>query len=217
MSLSGKVRKLCPGKDVETIQSVIEEYPLDPRYNRDKVGTPGFVNMRCCTPYRWTCLHLAAAGHHTDVLTLLLNAGAVVDAKSVKKSYTALHVAAMADQAKAISILLDWGATIDYAATWEHNKTPLTLAIEQKSIDATKELISRGASLKKARELESSKYRPFQRGMRNESIQLAIAKGISSGKRKRDRERERDRERDCEGTIPSHFENIVPIPSRPAG
>ena len=121
---------------------------------------------------------MAAAGPDTDVLTLVLDTGAVVEKRSAKDWYTPLHIAALQDKAQAISTLLDRGATIDRST--KKNQTALNLAIETKSPNATKVLISRGASLKKAIELRKSKIK-FRAGMRNETIQSAIAEGISVG------------------------------------
>lgn len=72
-------------------------------------------------------LHLAAACGHTAVVTLLLSAGAAVDAVRLG-DWTALHLAACSGQAEAVRLLLAAGASL--GAGRQGSETALALAAE---------------------------------------------------------------------------------------
>lgn len=58
-----------------------------------------------------TPLHIAARLGNVDIVSLLLQHGAAVDA-TTKDMYTALHIAAKEDQEEVASSLLDHGAAL---------------------------------------------------------------------------------------------------------
>ncbi|XP_046983414.1 BRCA1-associated RING domain protein 1-like [Schistocerca americana] len=75
----------------------------------------------------WTALHWAASRGDVEVVRLLLEAGAAVDARD-KDGWTPLHCAAAYRQAEVVAALLDAGA--DRGATGSGGETPLDLATQ---------------------------------------------------------------------------------------
>lgn len=61
----------------------------------------------------WTALHRAARGNHPEVLRLLINKGADVDATDSTHGSTALHFAAFKGSQDCINVLLDYSADIN--------------------------------------------------------------------------------------------------------
>eukprot|EP00899_Mesostigma_viride_P027788 jgi/Mesvir1/8194/Mv12489-RA.1 len=86
------------------------------------------VNQHSSARGGWTCLHLAAYYRHPQLVRLLLDAGAQVDARN-DSGNTSLQFAAMTDDIGVAQMLLDAGADIhaqssdrgtavDYANEW---------------------------------------------------------------------------------------------------
>ena len=76
----------------------------------------------------WTALHLAAAHGRVDRVSLLLECGAPIDARSdIDGGYTPLMEAAARGQAEAVGLLLDAGADTT-VRDWVQDKTALELA-----------------------------------------------------------------------------------------
>ncbi|RPB22051.1 ankyrin, partial [Terfezia boudieri ATCC MYA-4762] len=60
-----------------------------------------------------TALHLAAENGHLEVVKVLLDKGATMDATTWYKNRTALHMAAENGHLEVVKVLLDKGATIN--------------------------------------------------------------------------------------------------------
>lgn len=58
-----------------------------------------------------TALHIASRLGNTDIVALLLQQGAAVDA-ATKDQYTSLHIATKDGQEEVVAILLDHGASL---------------------------------------------------------------------------------------------------------
>ena len=141
----------CRNSTVERVQWLMDEH-----------GEEDVVNQVCpILNERYTCLHLAAHavdGEYLELMTLLLDAGADIEATTMFENMTPLHYAANYKHPNSIALLLDRGADIEAVAgkarkSAEKRGTALTLAIAKEAPVETKLLISRGASLKNAEQV----------------------------------------------------------------
>lgn len=100
------------------------------------------INAKVDSMGNATMLHLAAMHSNEDIIQLLIDFGAIVDAKSAKL-YTPLHCAAKYGNVKAAELLIKAGADIE--ATTHKWFTPLHLGATQPNI--TRALIDHGANI----------------------------------------------------------------------
>lgn len=107
-----KIHELVINGDLNGVTQDLNTFPGDIRLTDDNRQTP---------------LHLAAIHCRTNVLVLLLEHGAKVDARA-KGEVTPLHLAAQAGCLDSVSILLSHGAEINARDSAGH--TPLTRAGE---------------------------------------------------------------------------------------
>jgi ankyrin repeat protein len=91
-----------------------------------------------------TCFHLAAVGGHINVLRLLLDAGANVNAAEGKSGRTVLHFAVDWGNLSMIAFLLSQRDTDINARTYA-GLTPILLAYGRRNHDLVDELFSKGA------------------------------------------------------------------------
>lgn len=97
-----------------------------------------------CQPYEWTPIMFAARQGTLEAITLLIEAGANVNAKDVHKS-TALHKACIGgDGVTKIEALIRAKANLE--ATDRYGMTPLHVAAFNERIDAVELLMRAGAS-----------------------------------------------------------------------
>ena len=94
--------------------------------------------------YRNTALHRAVKRGHIDVVRLLVERGANIEAKESDKS-TPLYLAAMLGHTDIARYLLDCGANIESQGYYK--RTPLSVATFYKNIDVFRLLIERGANI----------------------------------------------------------------------
>ena len=93
----------------------------------------------------WTSLHEAAAfGEKPEVVSLLLDRGADINARSISGS-TPLHLAASSQTVEIVALLLDRGANIN--ARDMDRETPLHLAVRHNTSDVVELLLYRGADI----------------------------------------------------------------------
>lgn len=78
----------------------------------------------------WTPLHDAAIQGNTEIVKLLLEAGANVNAQDKEDLYTPLHDAARMNHSEIVRLLLACGADTSLKDRW--NNTPLNIAQEYK-------------------------------------------------------------------------------------
>ena len=90
----------------------------------------------------WTPLHLAAYAGFSGAATLLIDAGASLDATCV--SGAPLHAAIMSDHLEMVEFLLSKGAKIDQKAG-DKQWTPLHSAAYAGGVDIVKFLVNKGA------------------------------------------------------------------------
>lgn len=76
----------------------------------------------------WTPLHDAAIQGHAEIVTLLIDAGADVNAQDTEDHYTPLHDAARMNHANIVKLLLAAGA--DRSLKDKYGDTPLDIAQE---------------------------------------------------------------------------------------
>lgn len=108
----------------------------------------------------YTPLHLLArhyVDYHAEYLTLLLDRGASIRARSETLEETALHLAVSQGTVDSISILLDRGADIDAQDT--DGETPLHAAVQDAYMEEATLLLDRGANIEAQR---NDGKRPFQ-------------------------------------------------------
>ncbi len=105
----------------------------------DRVGgTPLHASVQEGSTRYWDVIY----GPHTDVMKLLLERGAAVDATN-KHGRTALHGAASWGDVNAVSLLIEHGAGVNVADV--KNRTPLDLVAERDRRKIVDLLVSKGA------------------------------------------------------------------------
>jgi len=92
----------------------------------------------------YTALHWAAHENQKQAATLLLDAGADVNARTETNGWTALHIAAMHSNKDVSKILIDRGADLD-AVNNNNRKTPLVVAQFNGDLDFAAFLLDSGA------------------------------------------------------------------------
>ena len=85
------------------------------------------------------------------MVAVLIDAGANVEEVNHPNRWTPLHLAATHNRVEAISLMLDKEPWIDRET--KTNLTALSIAIMLKHAESTKLLVSRGASLNRAKKL----------------------------------------------------------------
>ena len=100
------------------------------------------LNVEAIHARRSTPLHKAAANGHTEVVKILVEAGALNDPLA-----TPLHSAAANGHAEVVKVLVWAGADPNDVFTYAGNKTPLHLAAAIGSLEVCKFLIERGVEL----------------------------------------------------------------------
>jgi ankyrin repeat protein len=111
---------------------------LTARLLREGVDPDGTMNV-----HRWTPLLKAVERGHTEVVALLIRAGANVNAVG-NNGWTPLFVAAMHGHTEVAIQLLRAGAYVDAADSWGIC-TPLSLAIDRGNIELAVQLLKAGA------------------------------------------------------------------------
>lgn len=89
-----------------------------------------------------TALHIASRLGNSDIVVLLLQHGAAVDA-TTKDHYTALHIAAKEGQEEVASVLLEHGASL--TSTTKKGFTPLHLAAKYGNMKVARLLLQKDA------------------------------------------------------------------------
>lgn len=103
------------------------------------------VNM--CNTEGYTPLHIAAKHGRTDIVRLLLDAGATINLKTYKSLYTPLHLACMYQKLKVVRELLKCGeCKIDLQDS--RGNTPLFYACCRNDVRIFELLLSYGANVK---------------------------------------------------------------------
>ena len=120
-------------------------------------------------------LHIAAASGNAEVLTLLLNRGADVNASNVNGTLVfPLHVAAVQGSVEAVNILLGSGAYINARASrW----TPLHVAAWMDQVDLVKVLLNRGAEVNPIAIINHCRATPYEMAKTREVRDLLQASG----------------------------------------
>ena len=120
-------------------------------------------------------LHIAAASGNAEVLTLLLNRGADVNASNVNGTLVfPLHVAAVQGSVEAVNILLGSGAYINARASrW----TPLHVAAWMDQVDLVKVLLNRGAEVNPIAIINHCRATPYDMAKTREVRDLLQASG----------------------------------------
>ena len=91
-------------------------------------------------------LHAASETGQLEVVRLLLDKGAAVNAFSGGEHETALHLAAVQGELDIMRLLIERGAAVD-AANEEDSRTPLISAIGSSQLEAVRLLLDKGASV----------------------------------------------------------------------
>ena len=94
--------------------------------------------------YGWTALHYAASSGNTEIIHILLKAGANINAQNEEGS-TPLYSAVWARQIEAVKLLLEYGARLDISS--KVGITPLHSAVTALSSELTKMLLAAGADI----------------------------------------------------------------------
>ena len=102
--------------------------------------------------YGQTALHFAAKKGYINIVKLLVDKGAIIDAKDSQYSVTPLHVAATVGHVEIVEYFLANGATIDIKN--KNNQTPLHFAVREGHLEIVKRLIENGAAINE----KESKY-----------------------------------------------------------
>jgi len=95
---------------------------------------------------KYTPLLHAAESNHSDLLSLLLRAGANANHKA-EQDVMALHIVAIKGNTQAAKELFVYGSEIEPSAGEHRTLTPLHLAAEHNHSDMIRLLVSRGANI----------------------------------------------------------------------
>ncbi|GJQ72202.1 hypothetical protein Trydic_g3293 [Trypoxylus dichotomus] len=103
------------------------------------------LNINICNPDGYTSLHIAAKYGRTDILRLLLDAGALVNLKTYKTFHTPLHIASIYRKKHIVKELLKCGnCCIDPSDSY--GNTPLHYACLNNDLEMFEILIGHGAN-----------------------------------------------------------------------
>lgn len=104
-------------------------------------------NINMCNAEGYTPLHIAAKYGRTDILRLLLDAGAVLNVKTFKSLYTPLHLACLHQRLGVVRELLKCGGcNVDVQDA--RGNTPLFYACSKNDVRVFELLLSHGADVK---------------------------------------------------------------------
>lgn len=90
-------------------------------------------------------LHWAAQSGSVEMVKLLLESGAEINAQSPEFGFTPLHCAVHIDDDKIAALFLDYGADIE--ARDNNGMTPLAVAAHMKHFNCARMLVERGANM----------------------------------------------------------------------
>jgi ankyrin repeat protein len=140
---SGGVKNMLVGKDLDKrIRSVLLDG--DVIRVRELLETYGDVVERKLDRYDWKAIHFAALSGHADVVMLLIQNGADVNAVN-KDKWTSLHLAAWKSHVEVAKLLIQNGADVN--AVNKDNRMSLHFAAENGHVDTVKLLIQNGADV----------------------------------------------------------------------
>ena len=136
--------------DTDAIRALLASEPdaVERRIGRERFPTPGSEggHMHLYTiGDQCTMLHAATRHGRLEVMRVLLDAGAELQARGWYDASTPLHMAAWNDQPEAAELLLDRGATVDVRSGAIENDTPLDWAIIKAATATARVLIEGGA------------------------------------------------------------------------
>ena len=118
--------------------------PLPPTGHDDK-GFPIFVDLRAPDYEGYTALEKAAYGGYTEIVRLLVAAGANVNKKSETHGYTALMRAAEEGHADTVKLLLEAGADVNDKDN--NGKAALIKAARNHHVEIVKLLLEKGSKV----------------------------------------------------------------------
>eukprot|EP00644_Phytophthora_capsici_P009243 jgi/Phyca11/563705/estExt2_Genewise1.C_PHYCAscaffold_130013 len=101
--------RTTPSESKESKEFLRAVYRADKYHIRDMLNEE-VVDANIADQHGWSGLHWAASQNHTEILKLLLQEGAQVNAIDQINGWTALHVAVVRESISCISILLSSGA-----------------------------------------------------------------------------------------------------------
>lgn len=104
----------------------------------------GTGDVTCPDRDDWTLLHVAARAGHVDLVTLLLERGADIEARG-DVGRTPLYEAAKYGQAEIVRFLVERGANVDAAS--DQGFTPMMVGAERGHLGILEYLLDRGASI----------------------------------------------------------------------
>lgn len=137
------------------------------------------MDANAAQPDGMTALHWASARGDARLASMLMFAGARLEAATRNGNYTPLHLAAKAGRAAVVKTLLQAGANAN-AATTSGGATPLHFAAEQGNVESVAALIEKGAKVD-AKETAFGQTPLMWAAASNRvgAIELLIAKGAS--------------------------------------
>ena len=137
------------------------------------------MDANAAQPDGMTALHWASARGDARVASMLIFAGARLEAATRNGNYTPLHLAAKAGRPAAVKALLQAGANAN-AVTSSGGATPLHFAAEQGNVESIAALIEKGAKVD-AKETAFGQTPLMWAAASNRAgaVELLIAKGAS--------------------------------------
>ncbi|EEY58731.1 uncharacterized protein PITG_10860 [Phytophthora infestans T30-4] len=101
--------RTTPSESKESKEFMRAVYRADKHHVRDMLNDEA-VDANTADQHGWSGLHWAASQNHSDILNLLLQNGAEVNATDQINGWTALHVAIVRESISCVGILLSSGA-----------------------------------------------------------------------------------------------------------
>lgn len=113
----------------------------------DKEEKKSHLGINSCNSNGETALHIACENGHTEIVQLLLDAGANVNVINKSEGQTPLHLACLNNQTKVIKLLLNCG-NCNINAKDNFGDTPLHLMIRNENSKIAELLLRHGANAK---------------------------------------------------------------------
>ncbi len=125
-----------------------------------------------------TLLHIVSLYGHTEVVKVLINEGANINAVTVEKGFNALHIASQSGHTEVVKVLIDEGADIN--AVDQEGWNALHMALTQGHTEVVKVLIKEGVDINAIDPNEETALIIASQDNHTEIVKLLLEKGCQT-------------------------------------